>query len=51
MVLAMPYFMTNKDWYYYDEEESIFKLTNNATQEAIKSYEEYYSTQDDGEFI
>ncbi len=38
----VPYFMTNSEWYYYDEKEEIFKLTNKATEEAKKSYEEYY---------
>ena len=38
-----PYFLSNKKWYYYDEEEFCYKLTGEATKEAIKSYEEFYS--------
>lgn len=37
-----PYFMKNKEWYYFDEEEFKYKLTDKATEEAIKSYKEYY---------
>jgi len=46
MDVARPYFMKNKDWYYYDEKEGIFKLTDKATKEAIESYEEFYSEDD-----
>ena len=42
-----PYFLSNKDWYYYDEEEFCYKLTDKATKEAIKSYEEFYNNFDD----
>lgn len=37
-----PFFMSNKDWYYFDEDEFCYKLTNKATNEAKKSYEEFY---------
>ena len=37
-----PYFLSNKEWFYYDEEEFCYKLTKEATIEAIKSYEEFY---------
>lgn len=37
-----PYFKTNEDWYYYDEDEGTLKLTDKAPPEAVKSYEEYY---------
>ena len=37
-----PYFMTNEEWYYFDPEESVYKLTNKAPQEAIESYNEFY---------
>jgi hypothetical protein len=42
MILDMPYFMTNEEWYYFDWNEMIYKLTDKATQEAKESYEEYY---------
>ena len=38
-----PYFLSNKEWYCYDEEEFCYKLTDKATKEAIKSYEEFYN--------
>ena len=41
-----PYFLSNKDWFYYDEEEFCYKLTNKATEEAIKSYNELYELLD-----
>lgn len=43
---GMPYFMTNKEWYYYDEKEEKYKLTDKAPKEAIESYKEYYSEDD-----
>lgn len=42
MRVKEPYFMTNKDWYYFDEPNMIYKLTNKAPQKAIDSYNEYY---------
>lgn len=38
-----PYWHKNKDWYYYDIKERIFKLTSKATEKARKSYLEYYN--------
>lgn len=37
-----PYFMKNKEWYYFDEDDFIYKLTNKAPKEAIESYKEFY---------
>lgn len=37
-----PYFLTNKDWYYFDEEKWCYKLTDKAPQKAIDSYNEFY---------
>ena len=45
--MGVPYFMGNKDWYYYDEEEEIYKLTDKATEKARQSYIEAYSEDDD----
>ena len=42
-----PYFLKNKDWYYFDEEEWCYKLTDKATPEAVKSYEEFYTEKGD----
>ena len=41
-----PYFLSNKDWYYYDEEEFCYKLTDKATKEAVENYEEFYDLLD-----
>ncbi len=37
-----PYFLTNQEWYYFDEKEFKYKLTDKAPQEAIDSYNECY---------
>lgn len=37
-----PYFLSNKEWYYFDEREFLYKLTDKAPEEAIKSYKEFY---------
>lgn len=38
-----PYFMSNKDWFYYDEKDNYkLKLTDKAPPEAVKSYKEHY---------
>ena len=42
----VPYFMKNKDWYYWDEKAERFKLTNKAPKEAIESYNEWYSEEE-----
>lgn len=34
--------MSNKEWYYFDEIEFKYKLTDEATDEAKKSYSEFY---------
>jgi hypothetical protein len=44
--IGRPYFMYNKDWYYYDEKEEIYKLTDKAPKEAIDSYNDFYNTDD-----
>lgn len=42
----MPYFFENEDWFYYDEKEEIYKLTDKAPQKAIDSYNEFYNEND-----
>lgn len=42
MTLDKPFFMSNADWYYFDEEEWKYKLTDKAPQKAIDSYNEFY---------
>lgn len=38
-----PYFMKNKEWYYYDVKSFKYKLTDKAPKKAIDSYNEYYN--------
>lgn len=49
-----PYFMQNKDWYYHDEEEGKYKLTDKAPEQAKKSYDDFYKkkyrTDDDEDY-
>ena len=45
MTYDEPYFMSNKDWYYYDPNELKYKLTDKAPPEAIESYEEFYKSE------
>lgn len=42
MTVEEPYFMTNKEWFYFDELEYCYKLTDKATQEAKQSYKDFY---------
>lgn len=42
MTTEKPYFMTNKDWYYFDEKDFCYKLTDKATEKAKESYKEFY---------
>lgn len=41
-MIDKPYFMENPLWYYHDNDEMIYKLTNDAPQDAIDSYNEFY---------
>ena len=34
--------MQNPEWYYHDDKEGIYKLTDKAPKEARKSYKEFY---------
>lgn len=47
LIVKMPYFMTNKEWFYYDKEEILFKLTDKATEKAKQSYIEFYNMKED----
>ena len=42
MQVEKPFFMNNTEWYYFDEKEFKYKLTDKATDKAKKSYEEFY---------
>lgn len=37
-----PYFLKDPAWYYYDEKEGCYKLTDKAPKKARKSYDEFY---------
>lgn len=53
MKATLPYFMSNNEWFIYDEEIGECRLTDKAPPEAIKSYEEEMKTifSKDGEYI
>lgn len=43
MVLTeKPYFMSNKEWYKYDEKNKKYVLTDKATVKAKLSYKDFY---------
>lgn len=48
MRIEKPYFMNNPEWYYFEEDEFRYKLTDKAPEEAKKSYKEFYSEVYDG---
>lgn len=52
-VAEEPYFMKNEEWYYHDEKEWKYKLTEKgkAIPKVVKSYEEYYADEADGEKV
>ena len=39
MLSRRPYFMKNREWYYYDAENELYKPTEKAPPKAIKSIE------------
>lgn len=45
--------MKNKEWYYHDKKEWKYKLTEKgkADPKVVKSYEEYYNDEVDGEEV
>lgn len=47
MLKTEPYFMTNENWYYFDEKHHKFKLTKEAPREAVQSYKEFYEDEFD----
>ncbi len=40
---SMPYYMTNKEWYYFDPRYFRHRLTDKATEKALDSYLDAYS--------
>ena len=47
MRIEEPYFMKNPEWFYFDETQFKYVLTDKATEKAKKSYEDYYENLDD----
>lgn len=41
-----PYFLKNKEWYYWSENLCHYVLTDKAPKKARESYEEFYSSSD-----
>ena len=39
--VGKPYFMKNKEWYYFDKKEYCIKLTDKAPEKAKQSYKEF----------
>ncbi len=44
MTVPQPYFMNNAEWFYFDEDDFCYKLTDKAPQKAKDSYKEFYDT-------
>lgn len=42
MINEEPLFLSDPEWYYYDEDEMMYKLTDKATPEARASYTLFY---------
>ena len=40
-IIERPYYMKNKEWYYHDEKEGRYELTDKAPKKAQESYEEF----------
>ena len=38
-----PYFMENKEWFYFDGNSFEYKLTEKAPPKAVESYKEFYA--------
>lgn len=44
--MNVPYFMSNKEWYYRSQRTGKFVLTPKAPPEAIKSFNEYLAKEE-----
>ena len=42
VLIEKPYFLTNKEWFKYDEKKKIYIITDKAPEKARKSYKEFY---------
>ena len=41
-----PYFMTNPKWFTFNETEWKYELTKDAPPKAVKSYNDFYATEE-----
>lgn len=41
-MIEKPYFLENEEWYYFDEKNFCYKLTDKATEKAKQSYQDFY---------
>lgn len=41
-MVVKPFFMSDKEWFYYDEDEKMLKLTEKAPEKARESYNMVY---------
>jgi hypothetical protein len=46
VLVEKPYFLTNEEWYEYDEKSKKYILTNKAPKKAQESYENFYKLMD-----
>lgn len=47
MIGIRPYFMNNKNWYRFDNDQGVIVLTKDAPLEAVKSYKDFYKKMDE----
>lgn len=49
MDLTQVYFLQNREWYYYDDDAGITRLTEAGKKipEVVASYKEYYNNDDE----
>ena len=45
-IKEIPFFMTNPEWYIFNEDEWRYELTDQAPPEAVDSYTEFYGELD-----
>ena len=45
-MLEATFFLKNEEWYYFDEKERIFKLTDKAPLEVVEYYNKFYTEED-----
>ena len=51
MKTFLPLFMKNPEWYYHDEKEFCYKLTDKAPKEAVVSYIDFFKNSHGGAYL